>query len=241
MIKFFRKIRQRLLTENNFSKYLLYAVGEIVLVVIGILIALQINNWNQEWETHKFENELLIELRQTIIYDYSLIDRILEGNQTSKFSGQTILTHFDNKRPYHDSLNQHFWKANWWWQMNLRHTAFGNAKSYGLHFIKSDSLRSLLTRVYENDSEFMDDKDGRLALYHYNVVEPHIINLFESTSMHSEMTPLDYDMLQNDQKYRTILNTNIGNRNWFESYVVNIILPNLQELDQKLLEELNNR
>ena len=46
MIKFFRKIRQRLLTENKFSKYLLYAIGEIILVVIGILIALQLNNWN---------------------------------------------------------------------------------------------------------------------------------------------------------------------------------------------------
>ena len=48
MIKFFRKIRQRLLTENKFSKYLIYAIGEIVLVVIGILIALQINNWNEQ-------------------------------------------------------------------------------------------------------------------------------------------------------------------------------------------------
>ena len=47
MIKFFRKIRQRLLSENRFSKYLMYAIGEILLVVIGILIALQINNWNQ--------------------------------------------------------------------------------------------------------------------------------------------------------------------------------------------------
>ena len=47
MIKFFRKIRQRLLTENKFSKYLIYAIGEIILVVIGILIALQINNWNE--------------------------------------------------------------------------------------------------------------------------------------------------------------------------------------------------
>ena len=47
MIKFFRRIRQRLLTENKFSKYLLYAIGEIVLVVIGILIALSINNWNE--------------------------------------------------------------------------------------------------------------------------------------------------------------------------------------------------
>jgi hypothetical protein len=48
MIKFFRKIRQRLLAENKFSNYLLYAIGEIILVVIGILIALSINNWNIE-------------------------------------------------------------------------------------------------------------------------------------------------------------------------------------------------
>jgi len=48
MINFFRKIRQRLLTENKFSKYLLYGIGEIILVVIGILIALSINNWNED-------------------------------------------------------------------------------------------------------------------------------------------------------------------------------------------------
>ncbi len=53
MIKFFRHIRKRLLTENKLSKYLLYAIGEIVLVVIGILIALQINNWN----TSKIESK----------------------------------------------------------------------------------------------------------------------------------------------------------------------------------------
>jgi hypothetical protein len=47
MIKFFRHIRKQLLTENKFSKYLLYAIGEIVLVVIGILIALSINTWNE--------------------------------------------------------------------------------------------------------------------------------------------------------------------------------------------------
>ena len=48
MIKFFRKIRKRLLTENKFSKYLLYAIGEILLVVIGILIALQLNMWSDD-------------------------------------------------------------------------------------------------------------------------------------------------------------------------------------------------
>jgi len=47
MIKFFRKIRQNLLSEGKTGKYLKYAIGEIVLVVIGILIALSINNWNE--------------------------------------------------------------------------------------------------------------------------------------------------------------------------------------------------
>ena len=47
MIKFFRKIRQNLLSEGKTGKYFKYAIGEIVLVVIGILIALQINNWNE--------------------------------------------------------------------------------------------------------------------------------------------------------------------------------------------------
>jgi hypothetical protein len=48
MIKFFRKIRNTMLNENKFSRYTFYALGEIILVVIGILIALQINNWNEQ-------------------------------------------------------------------------------------------------------------------------------------------------------------------------------------------------
>ena len=57
MIKFFRKIRQKLLSEDKFRKYLLYAIGEIILVVIGILIALQINNWNQNRLNKQLESQ----------------------------------------------------------------------------------------------------------------------------------------------------------------------------------------
>ncbi|WP_224530699.1 DUF6090 family protein [Winogradskyella alexanderae] len=71
MIKFFRKIRQRLLTENKFSKYVLYAIGEIVLVVIGILIALQVNNWN---DTKKRKTRYEAVLQQI----YTVIDQDIE-------------------------------------------------------------------------------------------------------------------------------------------------------------------
>jgi hypothetical protein len=62
MIKFFRKIRQKMLTENKFSKYLIYALGEIILVVIGILIALGINNWNENRKDSKQERIVLMSL-----------------------------------------------------------------------------------------------------------------------------------------------------------------------------------
>ncbi|MBT8182134.1 MAG: hypothetical protein KJO53_11155, partial [Eudoraea sp.] len=62
MIDFFRKTRKILADDNKFFKYSRYAIGEIVLVVIGILIALQINNWNEDNKLHKRELTLLSEL-----------------------------------------------------------------------------------------------------------------------------------------------------------------------------------
>ena len=76
MIKFFRNIRKSLLTENRFNKYLLYAIGEIVLVVIGILIALQINNWNDQKKETKELHQYLAKIRGNIDQDISILDSI---------------------------------------------------------------------------------------------------------------------------------------------------------------------
>ena len=69
MIKFFRNIRQNLIMENKTSKYLKYAIGEIVLVVIGILIALQINNWNENQKSLKIEKNYLQRLINDVTSD----------------------------------------------------------------------------------------------------------------------------------------------------------------------------
>ena len=69
MIKFFRKIRQNLLMENKTGKYFKYAIGEIVLVVIGILIALQINNWNEDRKNQIEEKAILSKFKQDLKSD----------------------------------------------------------------------------------------------------------------------------------------------------------------------------
>ena len=69
MIKIFRRIRQKLLSENKFSKYLIYAIGEIILVVIGILIALQVNNRNVSRINNQKQNKTLNLIQKSLIKD----------------------------------------------------------------------------------------------------------------------------------------------------------------------------
>jgi len=91
MIKFFRKIRQNLLMENKTSKYFKYAIGEIVLVVIGILIALQINTWNEHQKAIKKETEAINSLKQEIISNIEKLEGVLTLNETYLIETDSIL------------------------------------------------------------------------------------------------------------------------------------------------------
>ena len=88
MIKFFRKIRQKLLSENKVSKYLIYAFGEIILIVIGILIALSINNWNIENQDRKTDRINLIALKREFAQNQKILNDLIELN-TSNINGAT--------------------------------------------------------------------------------------------------------------------------------------------------------
>ena len=94
MIKFFRKIRKRLLTENKFSKYLIYAIGEIILVVIGILIALSINNWNEKLKVEQIEQKLLKSLKKEITMNIKHFDEIIKYHKDSKTMCVSLLKQF---------------------------------------------------------------------------------------------------------------------------------------------------
>jgi len=74
MIKFFRNIRQNLLNEGKTSKYFKYAIGEIILVVIGILIALQINNWNEQRKKNELGRDYLLQLKKDLSLDAILYE-----------------------------------------------------------------------------------------------------------------------------------------------------------------------
>jgi len=102
MIKFFRKIRQKMLTENKLSKYLLYAIGEIILVVIGILIALQINNWNQDKQQQKILNNIYATIKADLQQDILNIDEIITISQPIEKDYLAIINQTRKKEDFKD-------------------------------------------------------------------------------------------------------------------------------------------
>ena len=94
MIKFFRKIRQNLLSEGKTRKYLKYAIGEIVLVVIGILIALQINNWNEDRKSEAKKQDYYVQL--------------LDDLNSDIISAQNTIEEFSNhQKEYNDYISSY--------------------------------------------------------------------------------------------------------------------------------------
>lgn len=150
MIKFFRKIRQKLLSENNFRKYLLYAIGEIVLVVIGILIALQINNWNEERKANKKEYLILNELLNSINKDFKAYEDFLTPRIERKKSGlDSLQTYVFHKKFINDSLFLDFY-ANLGQDVYMRfdNGPYEALKSTGLDVIRNDSLNTAINNAY---------------------------------------------------------------------------------------------
>jgi len=91
MLTFFRRIRKGLLGDGATSKYLLYAIGEILLVVIGILIALQINNWNEERKDRKMEINYLKNLKNELIFNIQFGKEQIEFSDFQAKNGRLIL------------------------------------------------------------------------------------------------------------------------------------------------------
>ena len=214
MIKFFRKIRQRLLTENKFSKYLIYAIGEIVLVVIGILIALQINNWNESSKQRIEEVRLLEKVSIDLVSDINQLKKNIRNATDRQTIVDSIFT-FLHKDPNSDPmkfLNYNFVAISTENHFEVNSGTFDESQSAGsIKFIQNDSLREQIFNYYRNTKRNYDDENTIQSLYRdiFPIMFKKIIATKEYIFMHngtiSNLPELDIAALSRDQDYMAIL------------------------------------
>ena len=168
MIKFFRKIRQQLLTENRFSKYLLYAIGEIVLVVIGILIALQINNWNEAQKQEIKTKEILMKIHEELAINIQKSDEIIE---VYKMKDSLFYLFFNDKLTLADykenhGLNEVTYLTLSFWDLQIVDNAYKSiVQQIGNIPRTFEPLIKNLTTIYVENKKNVDNENVDIAKF----------------------------------------------------------------------------
>lgn len=149
MINFLRKSRQQLTGKNRFTKYVLYAIGEIILVVIGILIALQINNNNDQRKERATELRYLTNLRKDLVINNAEIDTYISIRKGCIDSAKKILDHFDGKPIQNASAFIALGLPIYNWQRFYQtNNTFQELTSSGnLAMISNDTIKTLLYNI----------------------------------------------------------------------------------------------
>jgi hypothetical protein len=154
MIKFFRNIRQNAIKDNKISNYLKYAIGEIVLVVIGILIALQINSWNQSRINRLTETKYLKSIKKELILNNNLNQLMITDRFTKKLEGLKLAKKYsENEIMVIDTLE--FLNNVSYGGVFSGGFYFGNRSSYdelistgNLRLIRKDTIRNAIADYY---------------------------------------------------------------------------------------------
>jgi hypothetical protein len=210
MIKFFRKIRQKMISENKFSKYLIYAIGEILLVVIGILIALQVNIWNNESANRDKEINLLTEMIRNLNLNINQFSNEIEKQKSIIQNIDVVMSQIKNNTPYHDSLGAKYTSFAWTEEFNFANSAFETLKTTGLDLITSDALRENIINLFNVKYFRSYDVINKISMAEYAELSKLYIRHIEYNKQ-GNATINDLDKLKNDREFTNMLS---GRRIW---------------------------
>jgi hypothetical protein len=214
MINFFRKTRKKMADDNKPMKYMRYAIGEILLVVIGILIALSINNWNEERKLHQVELSLLKELKADLEFSKKELEIISLYNKKFVKEYRLINSFIEKDRAYDRVLDTAFAHLDIWSQPYLSTMTFETLKIRGIDIIKNDSLKHHIINVYNFHIKSLIEDMGQWEWsYNQNTTQRMMVgNIRRDIDNLDIARPNDFKRLKEDEEFRNFLNILIAIR-----------------------------
>lgn len=214
MLRFFRTIRKKLIEQDNVRKYLLYAVGEILLVVIGILIALQINNWNEEKKMDRMVSQALSEIREDLVQDtLTLQSRItlhLEEFEAQRRVVDALTRQTLNEEDHRSDLGKLMLVR----ETVLLRNGYDYLKELGINNLNIPELRQTLLQYYERNSAMLrkDLLDDEFEFQ--DVWLPYARVHFKDWEFGEYGDPHSYSDIQNDAYLLSTLKFNLSNKEY---------------------------
>lgn len=247
MIRFFRSIRQNLLAQGRITRYLTYAVGEIVLVVVGILIALNINLWNAERQERNLEVAILKEIRSNLEFDLkeieddvALMDSISEGCTR-------VLAFLDSADTPTEAFGYDVHKLRITPHFDANRSGYELLMSNGVGSIRNDSLRQAISALYETRYPYYARYEAERIAFVGQNVEPlllehaYMINATDMALMHSSViAPEDFPGMKGDTRIPKMVHA-IKVENDFVQIRARSLSSTLMKLADQIDHELEHR
>ncbi len=244
MIPFFRKTRKKLADDNKPMKYTRYAIGEILLVVIGILIALQINNWNEERKSKVTEINVLNDLVLGLEADRWTMDYIYDKHYKAIQSCEIILQKIEDYEEGNNLLGEQFAAINNFTNFYATRGAYESLKTIGFEIITNKDLRFQIINLYEqwysiiqqNLGTHEESIQGLVPFYQDHFDKFSFVKKDTSVvgfSYHGVMNPIDMGSLMKNQHYKYWVNTLNANHQTLLGMIIAI-----QKRVDKLIDDI---
>jgi len=212
MLTLFKAVRKDLIGKTRFTPYFIYALGEIVLIVLGILIALKVNNINTYDQLRKREKVLLNEMVHNLNMDLEDLNFNIEYNQELITSNNMVIRHLEGKSVNQDSLSLYYGNIFAGTVFIKNTSAFDNLKSIGLDLIQTDSLRQMITRIYSEKYPYIYHLeilyDQKVQLTH---IFPEVTEKLISIDMDNSL-PKDLVSLRKDTQFKEWVKYNMAGK-----------------------------
>jgi hypothetical protein len=258
MIKFFRKIRQNLLIAGKTSKYFKYAIGEIVLVVIGILIALSINNWNENRKLKNSKQKLMLALKQEFSINENTLEKRTIGlhkhnaqlNKLVNFSASALELSIDSLKIYASKLVFPI-------ELSMLNSVLEEAVSTGKIEMLSDSLKQKLSLIKDyiksreakskNDADYISNnsKEYTDLLLNLSAIPevPAFFYVQEPVAMHPDFIKSDQELINLIRSSKTyailtqIYMASILEEIWIKYGLLGLTSNTIDLIDKELKDE----
>ncbi|WP_298369177.1 DUF6090 family protein [uncultured Lutibacter sp.] len=243
MIKFFRKIRQNLLMENKTGKYFKYAVGEIILVVIGILIALQINNWNENRKQSNVIQNYYYQLEEDLADETDNIkDKISRISESIASYEQYLQLTKESNLELIEMMNALTQVKLAFWYPSFNSNTIGTLESTGDIKLIPAHFRKKLINLVRKQEGIVSQANGNYSVYLSDLQKAGNLGFYRNTYHLKENSHLNYT-----ENYPEIILT-LENALYLKNYTekrqiieLKQMLNNVNELKELIKIEINKK
>jgi hypothetical protein len=214
-------------------KYVVYAVGEIVLIIAGVLIALTVAEWNGKRNDKNSETKFLKEISKSLDLSKSELEiKLLEVKSVINglYILDSLLEHEDH--PYSPSMDTLFGSVYGYRLFTLHRANYDDLKENSLTLVRDDSIRHYLNLVFEKGNKSLDDINQIEVEASGSVTRPYYMTNFHNIEIRKSASPNDYEFIWNDTYFKNLVNYRINNLEMNQRSFYSDILAKIEKLIQ---------